>query len=113
MAAYFASAASHPPPEKLLRTQGQFAQVMFVQFAVGVSGFVQWERTRDVNFKRTGLDQTIELLDLLGIWLDIVTLALYAGRRFWLRHHTVRIGYTSVFLHRAKGAIGGLTTGGN
>jgi hypothetical protein len=41
------------PSIRLLRTQGQFAQVMFVEFAVGVGGFVQRERARDMDFKRT------------------------------------------------------------
>ena len=67
---------------RLLRTQRQFAQVMFVEFAVGVSGFVQRERARDVDFKRTGLDQTVEPLDLLGTWLDIVALDLHGGSIF-------------------------------
>ena len=76
---------------RLLWTQGQFAQVMFVEFAVGVSGFVQREGVCDVDFERTGLNRTVELLELLGTWLEIVALDLAAGRRFWLRLHTVRI----------------------
>src|SRR6185369_14224786 len=67
---------------RLLRTQRQFAQVMFVQFAVGVSGMIQRERARNVDFKRTGLDETVEPLELLGAWLDIVAFDLDAGRRF-------------------------------
>ena len=55
---------------------------------MGVSGFVQGKRARDVDLKRTGLDQTVEFLDLLGTWLDIVVLDFHAGRRFWRRHHT-------------------------
>ena len=67
---------------RLLRTQGQSAQVMFVEFAVGVSSSVQREGARDVDFKRTGLDQTVEPLDLLGTWLDIVALDLHGGSIF-------------------------------
>ena len=37
----------------LLRTQGEFAQEMFVQFPVSVGRLLQWKRARDVDFKRT------------------------------------------------------------
>ncbi len=58
---------------------------MFIEFAMRVGHLVQWERARDVNFKRAGLDQAVELLDLLGTGLDIVVLDFHAGRRFWRR----------------------------
>jgi len=41
---------------------------MFVQFAVGVGGFVQRKGARDVDFKRTRLDQAVELLTLVRDW---------------------------------------------
>jgi hypothetical protein len=98
---------------RLLRAQGQFAQVMLVEFAVSVSGFVQRERSRDVDFKRTGLDQTVEPLDLLWTWLNIVALDLYARVCFWRRHYTVGVGHPSVLLHRAESPVGGFAAGRN
>src|SRR5215813_8790581 len=96
-------ALSDETSARLLRTQGQFAQVMFVEFAMGVSGLVQRERSRDMDFKRTGLYQTVKLLDLFGTWLDIVVLDLHAGRGLWRRLDAVGVRDASVFVHGAEG----------
>src|SRR5262249_37565785 len=86
---------------------------MFVELTMSVRSFVQGKRTRDVDFKWTGLDEAIEFLDLLGSWLDVVGLDSHAGWRFRSRHDAIGIGHTSVLLHRAEGAVGSLATGGN
>src|SRR5258705_1213598 len=80
---------------RLLWTQGQFAQVMFVEFAMGVRGLVQPERARDMDFERTGLDQAVERFNLFGAWLHVVDLDLHTGRRFWFRPHSVGISDAS------------------
>ena len=98
---------------RLLRTQAQFAQVMFIEFAMGVGGFVQRERARHVDFKGTGFDESVESLNLLRTRLDIVALDFHAGRRIWRGFYTVRIGYSAVLLHCSEGAVGRLAASRN
>jgi hypothetical protein len=45
--------------DRLLWTQSQLAQIMFVEFAVGFSRLVQRKCARDVDFKGTGFNQTV------------------------------------------------------
>src|SRR5882724_1720182 len=86
---------------------------MLIEFAVGFGGFVERERAGDMDLEGAGLYQTVELLNLLWIRLDVITLNLHAGRRFWLGLDAVGIGDASVSVHRAQCAIGSLATGGD
>src|SRR5690349_2350130 len=84
---------------------------MLIEFAMRVGSFVQRECTRHVNLKRTGFDQAIELLDLLRSGFDIVALDIDARRRFWWRHHAIRISDPSILAHSVQGTIDSFATG--
>src|ERR1041384_5820922 len=86
---------------------------MLVELAMGFSGLVQRERTGHMDFKRAGLDQAIEFLNLSGIRLTVVTLDLYPRGRLWGRHYAVWMRHAPVVAHSTQGAIGAFTTSGD
>ena len=83
--------------------QREFTEVVVVERALGIGRVIQIKRPRDVDFKRTGFDKAVELLERRRRLLAIVALDFYAGAFFGDGIDAVGIGGASPLAQRRQG----------
>ena len=87
----------------LLRDQCKLSQVVIVECALSVGSLIQSERSGNFDFERTGVDQTVDLVEGWRVILAVVVIECNAGTFFGHRLDTGGIGDASTrFVGRLK-----------